>query len=412
MADEKLVLYCELCRKTLSEDQFYRSRNLEKYPLNGRLPKCKKCSTLHVDNFDPSTYLWLLQELDVPYIPKEWDSLLRSYGKDPTKLKGTSILGRYLGKMQLKHFKDFRWKDTEFLQQIEEKKIKEGMQLRGCEAAEIAEKIQELSFEVPKEPLSIPEFVADVPEEEVYAASPTSSTPEPAVINLYEDIPEEDIIEISDEEKKYLITKWGRTYKINELISLEQLYAEMFNSYDIQAAGDINTLKLACKTSLKANQLLDVGDIDGAQKMTKMYDGLMKSGKWTAAQNKENEEEMIDSVGALVSICEAEGFIPRYYVDSPKDHVDKVLEDLRHYTSNLVKNESGLSSLIEIAVKGIQEEQAKIAEAANSEEEDKVAKMFDYDTPVIISDNDFAEFSDFEMELSEADLQALEESDI
>jgi hypothetical protein len=45
----------------------------------------------------------------------------------------------------------------------------------------------------------------------------------------------------------------------------------------------LNTLKLACKCSLKANQLLDIGDIDGAQKATKMYDGLMKSGKWTAA---------------------------------------------------------------------------------------------------------------------------------
>jgi hypothetical protein len=29
-----------------------------------------------------------------------------------------------------------------------------------------------------------------------------------------------------------------------------------------------------------------MGDIEGAQKATKMYDGLMKSGKFTAAQNK------------------------------------------------------------------------------------------------------------------------------
>jgi hypothetical protein len=50
----------------------------------------------------------------------------------------------------------------------------------------------------------------------------------------------------------------------------------MLDSYDIQAAGDRNTLMLACKSSLKANQLLDLGDIDGAQKATKMYDSLMK----------------------------------------------------------------------------------------------------------------------------------------
>jgi hypothetical protein len=35
-------------------------------------------------------------------------------------------------------------------------------------------------------------------------------------------------------------------------------------SYDIQSAGHIDTLKMICKTSLKANQLLDMGDVDAA----------------------------------------------------------------------------------------------------------------------------------------------------
>jgi hypothetical protein len=39
---------------------------------------------------------------------------------------------------------------------------------------------------------------------------------------------------------------------------------------------------MICKASLKTNQLLDAGDIDGAQKMSKMYDTLMKSGRFTA----------------------------------------------------------------------------------------------------------------------------------
>ena len=53
-------------------------------------------------------------------------------------------------------------------------------------------------------------------------------------------------------------------------------------SYDIQTAGHIDTLKLVCKTSLKANQLIDIGDIDGYQKVSKVYDNLMKSGNFTA----------------------------------------------------------------------------------------------------------------------------------
>jgi hypothetical protein len=56
-----------------------------------------------------------------------------------------------------------------------------------------------------------------------------------------------------------------------------------------------------------------------------MYDMLMKSGRFTAAQNKEANGEFLDSISELVVICEKQGFIPRYYIDSPKDKVDRVL---------------------------------------------------------------------------------------
>jgi hypothetical protein len=35
-----------------------------------------------------------------------------------------TILGRYLSKMKLKQFKDYRWKDNEFLQEVNNAKIK------------------------------------------------------------------------------------------------------------------------------------------------------------------------------------------------------------------------------------------------------------------------------------------------
>jgi hypothetical protein len=99
MADEKF--YCKSCNGTKSEKEFYLSNNLEKYP-EGKVDLCKRCMTLHVDNWDPQTYLWILQEIDVPYIPDEWNKLLANYGKDRTKLTGMTILGRYLSKMKLK----------------------------------------------------------------------------------------------------------------------------------------------------------------------------------------------------------------------------------------------------------------------------------------------------------------------
>ena len=59
--------------------------------------------------------------------------------------------------------------------------------------------------------------------------------------------------DLSEEDRTYLRLKWGKAYKPEEWIKLEQLYEEMMASYDIQGAGHIDTLKLVCKTSLKAN---------------------------------------------------------------------------------------------------------------------------------------------------------------
>ena len=110
---EGKTYFCEVCKKTMRADEFYASNNLEKYPNDGKLHQCKKCLTRHVDNFNPDTYLWILQEIDVPYIPDEWNKLLAKYARDKSKLTGMTILGRYLSKMKLQQFENYRWDDTE-----------------------------------------------------------------------------------------------------------------------------------------------------------------------------------------------------------------------------------------------------------------------------------------------------------
>ena len=94
--------FCKKCGRTMSDNEFYTSKNIEKYPPDGKMDTCKKCLTMHVDNWDPETYKWILQEIDVPYIKEEWDALLEKYGKDPKKVTGLTIIGRYLSKMKLK----------------------------------------------------------------------------------------------------------------------------------------------------------------------------------------------------------------------------------------------------------------------------------------------------------------------
>jgi len=106
--------YCKTCRRTMEENEFYQSYRLDKYP-EGRLPECKKCLTRHVDNYDPETYKWILEEIDVPYIEEEWTSLLSRYSANPSKMTGMTVLGRYLSKMKLKQYRDYRWEDSERL---------------------------------------------------------------------------------------------------------------------------------------------------------------------------------------------------------------------------------------------------------------------------------------------------------
>ena len=173
----------------------------------------------------------------------------------------------------------------------------------------------------------------------------------------------------------------------------------MEESYDIQGAGHEDILKLVCKTSLKANQLLDIGDVDAAQKMVKMYDGLMKSGKFTAAQNKAENGEFLDSIGELVVICEKEGFIPRYYTGSPNDRVDETLMDLKNYTHSLVVDEMNLGNLIENAVKQMVEQESK-------EEDEDVEEELEYENLDELKDEDFEDFGEFieEEELSDEEL--------
>lgn len=391
------IMYCDKCHKTMDVSNFYGSNNLEKYP-DGKLHQCKKCITMHVDNWNPDTYMWILQEADVPYIPEEWDKLMASYARDKSKLTGATIIGRYLGKMKLKQWRDYRWKDTDFLRELSNARIEQAMKQRGYDQQEIAKAISEVDFVAPTEPLAIPQY-NDTP------ASYNMDSDEnyfDQINNTSEDDFHDDLTE---EDRIYLRLKWGKTYKPSEWIQLEQLYNEMMESYDIQQAGDINTLKIACKCSLKANQLIDIGDIDGAQKCTKMYNDTMKMGKWTAAQNKAEKGEFIDSVGELIELCEKQGYIERFYIATPNDMVDMTIKDMQRYTRTLIEGETDLSNLIEAAIKQNAKEDEDAKNNASADIVDDIDASIE-DIERSLNDQDYIDYAEFqENEINDDDLK-------
>ena len=111
--------FCSKCRRTMASVNFYTLKSGEKSDM------CKNCETMHINNYEPETFLWLLEKYDVPYIPSEWNVLRdRAYQKDPYKMNGMSVFGKYISKMKLKQWKNFNYADSEMLQRQEEEKAK------------------------------------------------------------------------------------------------------------------------------------------------------------------------------------------------------------------------------------------------------------------------------------------------
>ena len=342
---------CQKCGKMLDEDtQFYTYKNGEKTEM------CKKCLTMHIDNWDPSTYLWLLEKMDVPYVPVEWDVLRdRAFAKNPN-LNGMSVFGKYLSKMKLKQWKNYGWADSDRLQALNEETRSAQEAERAAFDAEIKEKFE--AGEISEAEYKT--MVSAQTQHEEYVNAPIMQ-PNTTMDRYYDENTsivnsqlDNSVAQLTSDDKIYLAMKWGALYKPQEWIELERSYEEMTNSFDIQDADTINTLILICKTNLKMNQALDCGDIEGFQKLSKVSESLRKSAKFTAAQNKEEKNDYVDCVGELVAMCEREGYIPRFETDIPQDKVDLTLKDMKNYLYKLVTQDLGFGQQIEDALKKIQ----------------------------------------------------------
>ena len=389
----KRKIYCEKCKSTYVEDSFYKS-NLEKYAKNnGYMNICKKCITMNVDNWDADTYLPILQEADVPYIPRVWNKLLKTYCQDPAKVNGMTVIGRYLGAMRMAQYKKYRWNDTEYLMKVEDNEKEISMRQQGKTESEIQKTLEE-----DRAPLEKPEIFKEAERKAAVGSATISSSP------LASNTQSAEELGLTEDDINYLSIKWGSSYSPDEWVKLEQLWVEMNESYDIQTAGERDSLKMICKTSLKAHQLIDLGDVDGFQKLTRVYETLMKQNKFTSSQLRD-ESKGIDCLGKFVALCEQEGgFIPQYYTPELQDRVDETLADTKRYLRTLVQTESSLDMLIESAIKAIEKEN----EHTEQDAIDEIMKFADED-PEYSPLEDYQELRAFEEQELAADIEREEE---
>lgn len=350
---------CIKCGRTKDESLgFYTYKNGQKAQM------CKECMLAHVNIWQQDTYLWLLEKMDVPYAPWEWDNLrAKAYAKNPKKLNDTTVFGKYLSMMKLNQWKKYTWADTEKVQE-QHRLEQEARKQRGQDLEQEQDKYQKQFENGQITQAQYRTLVkTDVQREHDYQKLQADAASRAAAAvgsgNLYNEknfIAEEDIPDfsedLSEQDKKYLAIKWGRLYTPNEWVQLQSFYNEMMDSFDIQDADSKSSLILICKNNLKMNQAIDTGDLEGYQKIARVNDTLRKSAKFTAAQNKEHKDDFVDSVGQLVAYCQKYGHqIPQFNIKTVNkdgiDVIDKILDNLKEYTRTLIYEDTALARQIE-----------------------------------------------------------------
>lgn len=391
--------YCTKCGKMQKDVQFYTYRNGDKTEM------CKKCLTLHVDAFNPDTFLWLLEKLDVPYIEEEWNTLRdKAYQKDPTKVNSTSVFGKYLAKMKLVQWNKYHWEDTEKIKQEKEEIRENYLKEHGIE-------------EVDKKTLRQQYLNGEITESQyktLLPVDPSETLPpsqQPGVgnnpfsqSNILEGV-ETPASQLTHDDKIALAMKWGVSYNPDQWIKLEKTYTDMMKSFDIQDADTKNTLIVLCKTYLKMNEAIDIGDAETYLKFSRAYDSLRKSSKFTAAQNKEEKGDFVDCIGAMVAYCEKEsGRIPRYDLSIDHDIVDTVIKDLKDYNRSLVYQDTALAQQIENYIRK--------REAADQQKKDKEEAAKNGMDDVELIDEDYSKhYASIEADKENDQKQFYEEGD-
>lgn len=332
--------FCPECKKTLDEKQFFKTGRLDKYP-HGLLPKCKTCVTMGVNDTDPYSFLSLLKEIDVPYIPSEWRAILVK--KD---LRGASILGKYVSKMRLNQYKKYKWGDTETLAANEAESILAALRQEGGTESEVEAKFDEMMS------------MTDIVTPQMQAMSQ-----QPNIAALYGLVPETSKYSLTQEEINKLKLDWGEDYTEDQYLQLEQLFTDMRTAYIIQDPIAISNVKMICKMTVKMNKFLDIDDVESASKISRQLDLFIKTANLAPVQQKDRQQTTF-SIAQMAFLVEHEGgFIPEFYIEKPNDKIDALLKDMEQYTQMLVSGESQLGAMIENA-------QAIVAEFALREELD------------------------------------------
>ena len=415
-------VFCKKCQKVLKDKEFYKKKNGEPLDI------CKKCLTMHIDVFKPESFMWVLEKIDIPYIEEEFNAIVnKDYAKKGAdNFDHAAAFGKYLSKMKLSQWNKYTYADTEKLKAEKEERIAAATKqeeeynndlLKQLQEGQISEYEYKTMTSVVQQESDRDKYLVDP---NIFAGKNKKSgggSSSGGDLNFYDEnqfIAEEDLpdpaTELTQEDKVYLAMKWGRLYKPAEWIELEATYKEYMNSFEVNDPDTEKSLIMICKMILKMNQALDAGDVESFKKLSSSYESMRKSTKFTAAQNKEDKDAGVASIGELIVICEQDGFIPRFPTDIPQDKVDFTIKDMNNYSYKLVTQDLGFGDQIENALKALKLRQEE-EEEANLEEDKEIEGLGDKDISEYLEEIENQRLIDIEREDYEEESEDDEEEE-
>jgi hypothetical protein len=136
---------------------------------------------------------------------------------------------------------------------------------------------------------------------------------------------------------KEMIIKWGNGFSKEQYMMLEDLYQNLFRSYDIEHRSQEEYLKTACLYQLRNIEAIRLGNAAEAQKWGGLFDSYMASGKL-----KPNQLSESDKMGGVTNFAtffqyieKSNDFIPTF-PDLIIDDIDYAIYMFINYNRQLM----------------------------------------------------------------------------
>ena len=112
--DEPKII-CKKCGRERAATKFFKKKTKE------RIDICVDCLTMYIDNYDYTTFSWILEMFDIPYIKNVWIKMANDiYLKNPAKFSNRSVIGKYIRTMNMKQYADYCFADSDKLNMAQE----------------------------------------------------------------------------------------------------------------------------------------------------------------------------------------------------------------------------------------------------------------------------------------------------